>query len=94
MHNGEVHGFKKIRRSLLATLRDDLFEHISGTTDSEVLFRAGFESVTGYEFESIARDDGARAEGSDVSDYPSERREVELDEFGVYGWGDGRRRAV
>ena len=38
MHNGEVHGFKKIRRSLLATLRDDLFEHISGTTDSEVLF--------------------------------------------------------
>jgi len=38
MHNGEIHGFKKIRRSLLATLRDDLFEHISGTTDSEVLF--------------------------------------------------------
>ena len=38
MHNGEIYGFKKIRRSLLATLRDDLFEHISGTTDSEVLF--------------------------------------------------------
>jgi len=38
MHNGEVSNFKKIRRMLLATLRDDLFEHISGTTDSEVLF--------------------------------------------------------
>ncbi|EEH56790.1 uncharacterized protein MICPUCDRAFT_57720 [Micromonas pusilla CCMP1545] len=38
MHNGEVVGFKSIRRGLLNKLRDELFEDISGTTDSELLF--------------------------------------------------------
>ena len=38
MHNGDVTDFKKIRRGLLSLLRDDLFEHMSGTTDSELLF--------------------------------------------------------
>lgn len=38
MHNGDITDFKKIRRGLLALLRDDLFEHMSGTTDSELLF--------------------------------------------------------
>ena len=31
-------GFSKIRRGLQADLRDDLFDHMSGTTDSELLF--------------------------------------------------------
>lgn len=38
MHNGDVADFKRIRRSLLAHLRDDLFDQISGTTDSELVF--------------------------------------------------------
>lgn len=38
MHNGDVSGFSKIRRGLQARLRDDLFDHMSGTTDSELLF--------------------------------------------------------
>ena len=38
MHNGEVAMFSSIRRKLLSTLRDENFEHISGTTDSELLF--------------------------------------------------------
>ena len=38
MHNGDVSDFKAIRRSLLAHLRDDLFDQISGTTDSELVF--------------------------------------------------------
>ncbi|OUS46918.1 nucleophile aminohydrolase [Ostreococcus tauri] len=38
MHNGDVSDFKSIRRGLLAHLRDDLFDQISGTTDSELVF--------------------------------------------------------
>lgn len=38
MHNGEVPNFCRIRRSLLGRLRDDIFEWISGTTDSELVF--------------------------------------------------------
>jgi hypothetical protein len=38
MHNGNVHDFTKIRRALLERLRDCLFEWLSGTTDSELLF--------------------------------------------------------
>jgi len=38
MHNGDVAEFKSIRRKLLGHLRDDLFDQISGTTDSELVF--------------------------------------------------------
>ena len=38
MHNGNVNDFTKIRRALLERLRDCLFEWLSGTTDSELLF--------------------------------------------------------
>ena len=38
MHNGDISRFSKIRRGLLGKLRDELFENISGTTDSELLF--------------------------------------------------------
>jgi predicted glutamine amidotransferase len=37
-HNGALGNFSKIRRALLARLRDCLFEWLSGTTDSELLF--------------------------------------------------------
>ena len=35
-HNGHVEGFSRIKRRLLAALRDDVFEWIDGTTDSQV----------------------------------------------------------
>lgn len=38
MHNGDITDFSKIRRGLQHLLRDDLFDHMSGTTDSELLF--------------------------------------------------------
>lgn len=38
MHNGDIARFNKVRRGLLSKLRDELFENISGTTDSELLF--------------------------------------------------------
>ena len=88
MHNGEICGFKKIRRSLLATLRDDLFEHISGRRIA-VLFALVLNQLPDTELCSNARDDGECRERDHLFDYTSEWREVELDESGVYGWGDG-----
>jgi predicted glutamine amidotransferase len=38
MHNGDITDFSKVRRGLQHQLRDDLFDHMSGTTDSELLF--------------------------------------------------------
>lgn len=38
MHNGDVADFKAIRRGLLSHLSDELFDQMSGTTDSELLF--------------------------------------------------------
>ncbi len=38
MHNGELGGFKQVRRSLLSSLSDPSFHAIRGTTDSEHLF--------------------------------------------------------
>ncbi len=38
MHNGELAGFRAIRRKILAELSDEAFDLISGTTDSEHLF--------------------------------------------------------
>lgn len=37
-HNGHVEGFGRIKRRLLAALRDDVFEWIDGTTDSQACF--------------------------------------------------------
>lgn len=37
-HNGEVHGIELFRKRLLTAVDDDLFPHILGTTDSEVMF--------------------------------------------------------
>lgn len=38
MHNGHVGSFREIRRALLASLRDEAFHVIQGSTDSEHLF--------------------------------------------------------
>ena len=38
MHNGDITDFSKVRRGLQQQLRDDLYDHMSGTTDSELLF--------------------------------------------------------
>jgi glutamine amidotransferase len=38
VHNGEIHGVEKIRRELLFAVDPELFPHINGTTDSEVMF--------------------------------------------------------
>jgi glutamine amidotransferase len=38
MHNGDIGGFCRLRRSLLAELSDERFDSIRGSTDSEHLF--------------------------------------------------------
>ena len=38
MHNGEVHGIELFRKRLIMAIADELFPHILGTTDSEVMF--------------------------------------------------------
>ena len=38
MHNGDIGGFRKIRRRLLASLPQERFDGIEGSTDSEHLF--------------------------------------------------------
>ncbi|KAK9720613.1 glutamine amidotransferase subunit [Basidiobolus ranarum] len=38
MHNGNISGFDQIRRKLLATLADEVFNFVQGTTDSECAF--------------------------------------------------------
>lgn len=40
MHNGQIGGWHRVRRSLEALIPDDLYQHRSGTTDSEALFLA------------------------------------------------------
>jgi glutamine amidotransferase len=39
MHNGQIGGFEKIRRSLENALSDALFDELEGATDSELFFR-------------------------------------------------------
>lgn len=58
-HNGEVVGFKKMRREIMLELRPEYFDCVTGTTDTEVLFylalelgmdedvKAGLERMTG-----------------------------------------------
>ena len=38
MHNGMVQGFRKIRRALLRELKDEAYDAIQGSTDSEHMF--------------------------------------------------------
>lgn len=45
MHNGDIGGFPKIRRKILAGLSDDIFSQIRGTTDSEHFFAMLLEEL-------------------------------------------------
>jgi predicted glutamine amidotransferase len=38
MHNGSIAGFQKVRRALLASLTDESFPVVRGSTDSELMF--------------------------------------------------------
>ena len=38
MHNGDVGQFRKVRRHMLASVRDEAFENVYGSTDSEHVF--------------------------------------------------------
>lgn len=38
VHNGEIFGIEQIRKALAMAVADELFPHIQGTTDSEVMF--------------------------------------------------------
>lgn len=38
MHNGSIRGFSSLRRELLLAVDPELFPHIGGTTDSELMF--------------------------------------------------------
>ena len=42
-HNGEVEGFHKMRRELMLELSPERFNHIQGTTDTEVCFHLALE---------------------------------------------------
>jgi len=45
MHNGELGAFRRVRRPLLASLGDEAFHRIRGTTDSEHLFALFLEEM-------------------------------------------------
>lgn len=38
MHNGQIGGFRKLRRDLTLAIQPDLFTHLEGSTDSELIF--------------------------------------------------------
>ncbi len=52
MHNGDIGGFQKIRRTLLRKLSDDHFEQIKGNTDSEHFFALLLDQLDGHVTES------------------------------------------
>ena len=38
MHNGQIGGFERLRRNLEASISDEMYDRLEGTTDSELLF--------------------------------------------------------
>ncbi|MGE0160251.1 MAG: class II glutamine amidotransferase [Gemmatimonadales bacterium] len=51
MHNGHVGSFRSIRRTLLASLGEEAFDVIRGSTDSEHLFAAYVDELRGSSME-------------------------------------------
>jgi ergothioneine biosynthesis protein EgtC len=49
MHNGDVGDFKLVRRKLLASLCDDAFGNVYGSTDSEHFFALFIDSLLGVD---------------------------------------------
>jgi predicted glutamine amidotransferase len=56
MHNGDIGGFRALRRKLLERLSNDAFDAIEGTTDSEHLFALFLEELRhSTESDSVSR---------------------------------------
>jgi predicted glutamine amidotransferase len=59
MHNGQIGGYDRIRRSLENLIPDELYHHRQGTTDSELffylLFRHGLEQDPAHALAETAR---------------------------------------
>jgi glutamine amidotransferase len=65
MHNGQIGGFDKIRRPLESALDDTLYDHMEGTTDSELLFLLMLqEGIDGDPRAALARAAGRVIEAS------------------------------
>ncbi len=52
MHNGNVGGFRRLRRQLRESLRDEYYDMIEGTTDSEHAFAVFLNELHGSDAES------------------------------------------
>ena len=52
MHNGDLGGFGRLRRSLLSELSDEAFASIQGQTDSEHIFALLLDELAGTEVEN------------------------------------------
>ena len=97
MHNGSIGGFKAIRRRLLASLGDEAFEIIRGTTDSEQLFALFVQAYTessGSESAELGRMKGALQEA--IAGVERLRREAGVEEGSTLNLAvsDGRRAVV
>ncbi|MCA8942131.1 MAG: class II glutamine amidotransferase [Planctomycetes bacterium] len=55
MHNGEVGGFRAVRRKLLSALSDGAFETIEGSTDSEHVFALFLDRLYGIDAVGVDR---------------------------------------
>ena len=54
MHNGDIEGFEKIKRRIREQLRDEIYNHVHGQTDSEHLFALFLEIFEREEMEETA----------------------------------------
>jgi predicted glutamine amidotransferase len=61
MHNGEIHGFRDLRRELMLAIDPTLFAEVAGTTDSEAFF---FLALSALSTTRRARWRGPRASSS------------------------------
>jgi len=55
-HNGSIGGFQQARRGLLATLSDESFALVAGSTDSEVIFAIFLDELKERSSDDPARD--------------------------------------
>lgn len=51
MHNGQVGGYAKLKRRIEALIPDELYNHRTGTTDSEAVFLAAY--ARGLEYDTM-----------------------------------------
>mmetsp|Transcript_24486 Transcript_24486/g.79928 ORF Transcript_24486/g.79928 Transcript_24486/m.79928 type:complete len:262 (+) Transcript_24486:121-906(+) len=87
MHNGEVGGFKKVRRRLLSKLSDELFSWVSGTTDSEVVVCVVLERASGHRNTAGTCGDKKRHAQSPCDGVGVQRVFAVVAEYRAYGWG-------